>query len=355
MMKLLSSSPNSKMEKQGNTPPPFISICIASYNYGKYLERGFNAILRQKYHDYEIIYLDDASTDDSVSQIQKFIRKNPDIRITLRIHSENKGLLHTKSELLHLASGCYVMLCDADDWMGDQCLEILASRALYSNADRIISQVYDINAEGKIIQLQDFPPQPSKWLWNIHHGCLYKREIIEKYNLQILLYPDDVYLTTLFNLYSTSSEWIKKPLYYWFVHSDSVGRSQKCCTRTVIKRFYNILAFLKDISQKVSSSKDKSEIEFLLIKMYYLQLFHELKSFSIKDKLKAYYKIKKIMKALYPSYLHNCYLELGANQQPARSYAMTVIRLGYLLEKAHIMWIALIGYHFMCYWLEFDQ
>lgn len=332
----------------------FISICVASYNYADYLPRGFEAIRKQKYKDFEVVYLDDASSDNSVDLIQQFIQDNPDIRISLKVHSDNKGLLQTKTELLKLATGKYIMLCDADDWMADDCLQTLAARAESSDADRVISQVFDINEKNKILQIQDFASAPSKWLWNLHHGCLYKKEIIDKYDLKIRLYPDDVYLSTLVNCHCDKVEWVSEPLYYWLVHDNSVGRGKKENDAGIVDSFRKMTLFIKNTWEKVPEIKDKNEIRLLLIKLYYLQLFHELKRCSLPQKLSLYLQIRSLMRSVYPDYLNNCYLR-QKDEWPARNYAMHVMRLGSFLERVHLMRIALIGYHILCRWFEFDQ
>lgn len=333
---------------------PFISICIASYNYGKYLKRGFEAIRKQKFKDYEVIYLDDASRDDSVRLIQGFIRENPAMNISLIVHSENKGLLKTKTELLKAAAGEYVMLCDSDDWMADDCLEVLAKRAAESGADRIISQVYDVKEDGKILQIQDFAEKPSKWLWNLHHGCLYRREIIESNHLEILLYPDDVYLTTNVNRFSGRIEWISRPLYYWLVHNSSAGRKKRVNDGwPILQQFLKISDYILEM-REIVREQEKEEVNLLLIKLYYLQIFHEIKKFSLPGKLKTYYELNRRMEQIYPSYLENRFLRYGG-EQPARKYAMKVMRLGRFLEKTHVMWLALTAYHFLNKWIEFDQ
>lgn len=331
---------------------PFISVCIASYNYAGYLPKGFEAIKKQKFKDYEIIYLDDASTDSSVDVIQGFIKENPDMQIALAVHATNQGLLQTKTDLLKLATGKYVMLCDADDWMTDDCLDKLAQKAYESNADRVISQVFDINENGKLLQIQDFAKRPSKWLWNLHHGCLYKREIIEKNNIEILLYPDDVYMTTLFNFYSKNVAWIEEPLYYWLVHEKSTGRKKRDDIENIVSAFKDIIMFVNAIKEE--RQDDGQEIGLLMVKIYYLQLFHELKKCDLKEKIIAYSKLKNCMMEVYPEYLQNCYLKIRGIK-PARDYAMKIMRLGKTLEKMHMLGIALMGYHFLSQWIVFDQ
>lgn len=333
---------------------PFISVCIASYNYAEYLPRGFEAIRKQKFKDFEVIYLDDASEDNSVALIRQFMQKNPDMRISLKVHSDNKGLLQTKTELLKLATGKYIMLCDADDWMADNCLEILAVRAKSSDADRVISQVLDINEENKVLQIQDFASSPSKWLWNLHHGCLYKKEIIEENHLEIELYPDDVYLSTQVNCYCDKVEWVSEPLYYWFVHDNSAGRRKKGSSTGVVDRFREMACFIKSTWEKVPGTQDKDEIRLLLVKLYYLQLFHELKECSLAQKMSLYPQIRSLMLSVYPDYLDNHYLR-QKREWPARNYAMRIMRLGVFLEKVHLMSLALSGYHILSRWFEFDQ
>lgn len=333
---------------------PYLSICIASYNYAQYLERGLNAIKRQHFKDFEIIYLDDASTDNSAEIICGFIKDNPDMRISFKRHSENKGLTYTKTELLKLATGKYIMLCDADDWMADNCLEILVARAKTSDADRIISQVFDVDINGRVLQIQDFSKNPSKWLWNLHHGCLYKKTIIDKCNIRLLLYPDDVYLTTICNQYCKKVEWISEPLYYWLVHNESAGRKKKKDVVKILEDFHNIIHFVNQVKEIIQEEQDKEEINLLLIKLYYLQLFHELKRCNLREKMQMYYRLKCEMKSNYPSFLNNPFLKIRG-QRPARNYAMNIMRLGCFLEKIHMMWLGLIVYHLLCKWVIFDQ
>lgn len=66
-----------------NNNQPFITIGITVYNYSKYLQKGFDAIKRQGFKDYEIIYSDDCSTDNSCEIIERFIKENPSMNIRL--------------------------------------------------------------------------------------------------------------------------------------------------------------------------------------------------------------------------------------------------------------------------------
>ena len=89
---------------------PFITIGIASYNYAEYLPKAFEAIRRQKFTDYEILYCDDGSTDDSLAVIRGLIADHPEMQIRL-VAGENGGIMTNKNRILENARGEYLMRC----------------------------------------------------------------------------------------------------------------------------------------------------------------------------------------------------------------------------------------------------
>lgn len=111
-----------KVREEFHEKEPLIIVVIASYNYARFLPRAFEAIKRQVFKDYEVLYCDDGSTDDSVAVIQSFIRDNPEMDIRL-VQGENGGVVANKKRIQQNARGTYVMLCDAADWMADDCWE----------------------------------------------------------------------------------------------------------------------------------------------------------------------------------------------------------------------------------------
>jgi glycosyltransferase involved in cell wall biosynthesis len=91
---------------------PKISFVVPVYNMEPFVSDCLNSILRQEgNHDYEVIVIDDASTDASVDVIAKF----NDSRIRLIRHRDNKGPAYTITEGLYAARGAYVARIDPDD------------------------------------------------------------------------------------------------------------------------------------------------------------------------------------------------------------------------------------------------
>lgn len=102
------------------------SIIITSHNYGRYLERCLRSCLRQDLisrDDYEVIVVDDASTDNSISVAEKFAPE----RVRLIRRSENGGVAAAANDGIMAAKGQYFVRVDADDFVTSRFLHFLVN------------------------------------------------------------------------------------------------------------------------------------------------------------------------------------------------------------------------------------
>jgi len=119
-----SSPPNSAPSAPLREPHPLISILIPYYNLGRYLPQTLASVRAQTFKDYEIVLIDDGSTDpDSIALLD---RLGPDIRI---IRKPNGGLSSTRNAGLEAARGRWVVPLDADDLIEPTLLENLLAAA----------------------------------------------------------------------------------------------------------------------------------------------------------------------------------------------------------------------------------
>jgi glycosyltransferase involved in cell wall biosynthesis len=100
---------------------PFFSVIIPLYNKDKYVENTLKSILNQTFTDYEIIIINDCSTDKSVEKVKPFLSAN----IKLIEHTENKGLSAARNTGIHNASAEYITFLDADDLWKPHFLETI--------------------------------------------------------------------------------------------------------------------------------------------------------------------------------------------------------------------------------------
>lgn len=100
-----------------------VTVYIPTYNYGKYIDRAIQSVLKQTMSDWELIVIDDGSTDDTMEILAKY-KENKKIRI---IEQKNKGLNITNNIALRLANGRYIIRLDADDYFDENILLILSN------------------------------------------------------------------------------------------------------------------------------------------------------------------------------------------------------------------------------------
>lgn len=335
---------------------PFISVTFTCYNYARYARRSLDAIRRQRFKDYEVVMCDDCSSDDTVKVIREYMAEHPEMDIKLLVNEHNMGVFETRNRLLDAAKGRYILLCDSDDWMDDDCLEVLAGAALKSDADRVIAQFRDVNEEGKTIQYQDLPPNPSKWICGVHHGTMYRRSIFIDNGIRFKeVYPDDVYINVLYNQYCKKVEFVHKTIYNWFVHTDSQSRKQKKNSPWQgLRLFESSCSFLVPVLDKLKENKDEDAaiVELMLIKLYTLS-FYCAYGRPFADFLREYDKIRKTMEKYDPDYRKNKFLKLGVDS-PMRDYATKIVRMTVILEKLHLIKPALIGYKIVSKFHYFD-
>ncbi len=102
-------------------PQITISAILPNYNMAEFLQRALRSLLTQTEPFYEIIVVDDGSTDDSLAVINQIKDKHPRVRLVR--HEKNRGVIAALNTGLQQASGDYVMLCAADDYYGNKVVE----------------------------------------------------------------------------------------------------------------------------------------------------------------------------------------------------------------------------------------
>ena len=94
---------------------PLVSVLIPSFNYARYLPEAIDSVLDQRLRDFELIVVDDASTDDSASVLQRYADR--DERIRIHVNARNAGMVETWNDCLLLARGTFVKYLHADDML----------------------------------------------------------------------------------------------------------------------------------------------------------------------------------------------------------------------------------------------
>lgn len=101
------------------------SVLIANYNNGKYIHDCLDSILNQTYQNFEVIIVDDASTDSSLDVIKAYVKN--DTRLKLYVNENNQGCGYTKRRCAELATGDICAFVDPDDAIVSNAIELMVS------------------------------------------------------------------------------------------------------------------------------------------------------------------------------------------------------------------------------------
>lgn len=119
----------------------YFSLILPVYNVAPYLKRCFRSVLEQDFTDYEVIIVDDGSTDDSPRICDEFVHQHAHFHV---IHKENGGLSSARNAGLAQAQGRYVWWIDSDDWIEPGALRCLYRAAQEQQPDIIKFNFYRV-------------------------------------------------------------------------------------------------------------------------------------------------------------------------------------------------------------------
>lgn len=248
-----------------------ISIIVPIYNAEQYIHRCVDSILAQSYTDFELLLIDDGSTDSSGVICDEYAAKDFRVRV---FHKPNGGVSSARNLGLDNARGKWITFVDADDWVAPQLLEGLYD---YCYCDLVVGSFIIVDGGRnfeRIIENNQYDQSSIdinisdialKMHFRTPWGILYKQSIIEGNNLSfdenICMGEDTLFLLN-YLLYVNTLQTIDKPYYYYCaenVHSLSKNNNQfESC-------FYAIEAFYKTLLvYEKSFSNSKVRILYLV-------------------------------------------------------------------------------------------
>lgn len=127
---------------------PFFSVILPIYNVEQYLERCVCSVEGQSFHDYELILVDDGSTDLSGQICDQLAGRYDNIRV---IHKKNGGLSSARNAGTEIARGEYIWWVDSDDWIAPCALSLLYSVAQSGRQDIIKFNHIRVTDEEQVI------------------------------------------------------------------------------------------------------------------------------------------------------------------------------------------------------------
>lgn len=135
-----------------NQLSPILSVIVPAYNVENYIEQCILSICNQSYNDFEIILVDDGSTDSTGNICDIYAEKDPRIRV---VHKLNGGLVSARKTGLSVAQGEYVVYVDGDDWIAKEMFEELLNCARNEKVDVVISDFVSVLGDQETLLTQN--------------------------------------------------------------------------------------------------------------------------------------------------------------------------------------------------------
>ena len=245
-----------------------ISVIVPVYNVEAYLERCVESILQQTYAHFELILINDGSTDSSGQICDHLASQYENIKAH---HIENAGVSNARNMGIQLATSSWVTFIDSDDFVTQDYLATLASAVEGENIGFVIAPLHHI----KNGIVTDLPPHSGKTeLWSTEETMkellmttrtsffpvakLFKRDLLadEKFNTHYHLAEDALFLTELLLKTRCSSVFIDKPVYYY-------DHREGSATTSVNQHVFDTIEVYKQIIAQVSQAFPNLKYELI--------------------------------------------------------------------------------------------
>ena len=236
-----------------------ISVIVPVYNVEAYLERCVESILQQTYAHFELILINDGSTDSSGQICDHLASQYENIKV---YHIENAGVSNARNMGIQLATGSWVTFIDSDDFVTQDYLATLASAVEGLNVGFVIAPLHHI----KNGIVTDIPSHSGKTeLWSTEETMkellmttrtsffpvakLFKRDLLadEKFNTNYHLAEDALFLTELLLKTRCSCVFIDKPVYYYDHREGSATTSVNQHVFDTVEVYQQIIAQVSQV------------------------------------------------------------------------------------------------------------
>ena len=317
---------------------PKISIILPVYNVEKYLSQCLDSIVNQAFKDFECICVNDSSTDNSLTILQKYASKDNRIKI---INQENKGLSGARNAALKVITGKYITFIDSDDFISSDYLDKLINIAEKENSDIVycghkiyysLDNKYEKGPNREKLNKLFFEYSKSQKrdkqleylldiVENSRSACmkLYKTNVIKDNDIlffENIYAEEDFSFNILANLYSKKINFLDEEMYYYRKQTNSITTNKENVRVNAIKAFalltkelerrellknnevlkkFVLSKFILIIGKKISKSKQKDIYSHILEHFLYLKNVLRFSFFKI-SKINFYILIMKIFK-----------------------------------------------------------
>ena len=236
---------------------PLVSVIVPSFNHSAYIGKCIESIIKQSYHNIQLIVVDDGSTDNSVSKLEE-LKKTYNFNLILQ---KNQGLSKTLTNTIkNIANGKYISICASDDyWDKDKIKEQIEFMEKNQFYKMCYTNCYYVDKNSKIIKNKAHSENEKKF----RSGYLFKELFLIDYHIpvtylfvkqileEINYYPNEVYCEDYYMNLRISEKYpigyINKKLVYYRLETNSLLKTCKIYNsqKMIIDLYFDHPLYLK--------------------------------------------------------------------------------------------------------------
>ena len=257
---------------------PTVSIIVPVYNAEHTIPRCIESILNQEYSDFELLLVNDGSTDGSGAVCDAYAARDARIRV---IHKENTGVSDTRNTALTQARGTYLQFLDSDDWITPDATSSLVRAAESAQCDLVVSDFYrvvgervsqkgDIDDDG-VMTREEYAAymmeNPADFYYGVLWNKLYRRSIVEAHHLRMdpeISWCEDFMFNLEYIRYAETFRALQVPIYYYVKTKGSLANQSLTISKTVKMK----LTVFEYYQRFFKSVLDEEEYEKSRLKVY---------------------------------------------------------------------------------------
>ena len=265
---------------------PAISVIVPVYNAQDGIKRCVDSLLNQSFKNFEIIFLNDGSKDNSLNILKDYEVKYNFIRV---IDKQNEGVALTRNKGILLAEGEYTMFMDNDDFVDSDYLERFYNAIDQEQLDIVLGGYKRVNQEMKTLFKQDLTQSEwSKYIVVAPWARIYRTSFLIDNNIEFFDYPigeDVVFTLTAYNL-TEKIKIIDYNGYNWFFNEKSISNTSQ-------RGFNPNIDIVYFLSHLLKVAGDSKYIRYFIKRYYIWYLLFSGRAASSSSFMDQYRRIKE--------------------------------------------------------------
>lgn len=248
---------------------PAVTIITPVYNASKTLRRCVDSVLKQEFTDFELLLVDDGSSDGSGAICDEYAARDGRVRV---IHKENAGVSAARNDALDRARGTFLQFLDSDDWLAPEATKLLVRSAQEHRCDMVISDFYRVSGdrvsrrgeidEEEVMSREDFAAHmmenPADYYYGVLWNKLFRREIVEAHRLRMdvnIRWCEDFLFNLEYILRAETFFALRAPIYYYVKTKGSLV-SQSLSIPNVIRMKLGVFEYYNRFYKHVLDEED---------------------------------------------------------------------------------------------------